>query len=141
MVAELDVMISLDTSKAVVMREGCAAGGHLINDVRACKAGSAERGGRGWRTGMPHGACRAARTMQVEPHYDDLLGGESLFDERIAACLGPVSRVKHLVLDPAMALARRWRTTISCWRKSVTARLPTSALGGHVTKVYDRQPA
>ena len=35
MVAELDVMISLDTSKAIVMREGCAAGGHLINDVRA----------------------------------------------------------------------------------------------------------
>ncbi|MEL1610974.1 dihydropteroate synthase, partial [Acinetobacter baumannii] len=32
MVSELDVMISLDTSKAIVMREGCAAGGHLIND-------------------------------------------------------------------------------------------------------------
>ena len=35
MVQELDVMISLDTSKAAVMRAGCAAGAHLINDVRA----------------------------------------------------------------------------------------------------------
>ena len=35
MVQELDVMISLDTSKAAVMREGCKAGAHLINDVRA----------------------------------------------------------------------------------------------------------
>ncbi|MGL6048823.1 MAG: dihydropteroate synthase, partial [Aeromonas salmonicida] len=35
LVAELDVMISLDTSKAAVMREGCKAGAHLINDVRA----------------------------------------------------------------------------------------------------------
>jgi hypothetical protein len=78
MVAELDVMISLDTSKAIVMREGCAAGGHLINDVRALQEPGAL--GAAAEAGVP--VCLMhmqgqPRTMQVEPHYDDLLGDNS----------------------------------------------------------------
>ena len=117
MVSELDVMISLDTSKAIVMREGCAAGGHLINDVRALQEPGAL--GAAAEAGVP--VCLMhmqgqPRTMQVEPHYDDLLGEvRAFFDERIAACLGPVSRVSIWYWIQAMALARRWRTTISCW--------------------------
>ncbi|HDU8491364.1 TPA: dihydropteroate synthase [Aeromonas hydrophila] len=108
MVAELEVMISLDTSKAAVMREGCAAGAHLINDVRAL---------------LEPGALAAAavanvpvclmhmqgqpRTMQAEPHYDDLLGEvRAFFDERIAACLAAGIRREQLLLDPGYGFGK-----------------------------------
>ncbi|MFQ2196514.1 dihydropteroate synthase [Aeromonas hydrophila] len=108
MVAELEVMISLDTSKAAVMREGCAAGAHLINDVRAL---------------LEPGALAAAavadvpvclmhmqgqpRTMQAEPHYDDLLGEvRAFFDERIAACLAAGIRRAQLLLDPGYGFGK-----------------------------------
>ncbi|MDU1143010.1 dihydropteroate synthase [Aeromonas rivipollensis] len=108
MVQELDVMISLDTSKAAVMRAGCAAGAHLINDVRAL---------------LEPGALVAAaeadvpvclmhmqgqpRTMQAEPHYDDLLGEvRAFFDERIAACLDAGIPRQHLLLDPGYGFGK-----------------------------------
>ncbi|ABK36170.1 dihydropteroate synthase [Aeromonas hydrophila] len=108
MVAELEVMISLDTSKAAVMREGCAAGAHLINDVRAL---------------LEPGALAAAavanvpvclmhmqgqpRTMQAEPHYDDLLGEvRAFFDERIAACLTAGIEREQLLLDPGYGFGK-----------------------------------
>ncbi|GKQ96148.1 dihydropteroate synthase [Aeromonas hydrophila] len=108
MVAELEVMISLDTSKAAVMREGCAAGAHLINDVRAL---------------LEPGALAAAavadvpvclmhmqgqpRTMQAEPHYDDLLGEvRAFFDERIAACLAAGIERGQLLLDPGYGFGK-----------------------------------
>ncbi|HHQ4651305.1 TPA: dihydropteroate synthase [Aeromonas hydrophila] len=108
MVAELEVMISLDTSKAAVMREGCAAGAHLINDVRAL---------------LEPGALAAAavanvpvclmhmqgqpRTMQAEPHYDDLLGEvRAFFDERIAACLAAGIERGLLLLDPGYGFGK-----------------------------------
>ncbi|MDM5089445.1 dihydropteroate synthase [Aeromonas bestiarum] len=108
MVAELDVMISLDTSKAAVMREGCKAGAHLINDVRAL---------------LEPGALAAAaeadvpvclmhmqgqpRTMQAEPHYDDLLGEvRAFFDERIAACLAAGIGRQQLLLDPGYGFGK-----------------------------------
>lgn len=108
MVAELEVMISLDTSKAAVMLEGCAAGAHLINDVRAL---------------LEPGALAAAavadvpvclmhmqgqpRTMQAEPHYDDLLGEvRAFFDERIAACLAAGIQREQLLLDPGYGFGK-----------------------------------
>ncbi|MFQ2164273.1 dihydropteroate synthase [Aeromonas hydrophila] len=108
MVAELEVMISLDTSKAAVMREGCAAGAHLINDVRAL---------------LEPGALAAAavadvpvclmhmqgqpRTMQAEPYYDDLLGEvRAFFDERIAACLAAGIERGQLLLDPGYGFGK-----------------------------------
>jgi dihydropteroate synthase len=108
MAQELDVMISLDTSKAAVMRAGCAAGGHLINDVRAL---------------LEPGALAAAaeadvpvclmhmqgqpRTMQAEPHYEDLLGEvRAFFDERIAACLDAGIPRRHLLLDPGYGFGK-----------------------------------
>jgi dihydropteroate synthase len=45
--------------------------------------------------------------MQVEPHYDDLLGEvRAFFDERIAACLGAGIPREHLVLDPGYGFGK-----------------------------------
>ncbi|MGY6038559.1 dihydropteroate synthase [Aeromonas sp. AE23HZ002T15] len=108
MVQELEVMISLDTSKAVVMREGCAAGAHLINDVRALLEPGALAAAT--EAGVP--VCLMhmqgqPRTMQAEPHYDDLLGEvRAFFDERIAACLSAGIRREHLLLDPGYGFGK-----------------------------------
>ncbi|MGL5596894.1 MAG: dihydropteroate synthase [Aeromonas sp.] len=105
---ELQVMISLDTSKAVVMQEGCAAGAHLINDVRALQEEGALLAAAQARVpvclmhmqGQP-------RTMQVEPHYDDLLGEvRAFFDERIAACTAAGIAREHLLLDPGYGFGK-----------------------------------
>ncbi|MGL5031388.1 MAG: dihydropteroate synthase [Aeromonas sp.] len=106
--SELQVMISLDTSKAVVMQEGCAAGAHLINDVRALQEEGALLAAAQARVpvclmhmqGQP-------RTMQVEPHYDDLLGEvRAFFDERIAACTAAGIAREHLLLDPGYGFGK-----------------------------------
>ena len=108
LVAELDVMISLDTSKAAVMREGCKAGAHLINDVRALL----EPGTLAVAAEADVPVCLMhmqgqPRTMQAEPHYDDLLGEvRAFFDERIAACLAAGIRRQQLLLDPGYGFGK-----------------------------------
>ncbi|ARW80932.1 dihydropteroate synthase [Aeromonas salmonicida] len=108
LVAELDVMVSLDTSKAAVMREGCKAGAHLINDVRALL----EPGALAVAAEADVPVCLMhmqgqPRTMQAEPHYDDLLGEvRAFFDERIAACLAAGIRRQRLLLDPGYGFGK-----------------------------------
>ncbi|MFL9602980.1 dihydropteroate synthase [Aeromonas dhakensis] len=108
MARELDVMISLDTSKAAVMREGCAAGAHLINDVRALL----EPGALAAAAAADVPVCLMhmqgqPRTMQAEPHYDDLLGEvRAFFDERIAACLTAGIAREQLLLDPGYGFGK-----------------------------------
>lgn len=106
--AELEVMISLDTSKAGVMREGCQAGAHLINDVRALQEEGALLAAAEARVpvclmhmqGQP-------RSMQVEPHYDDLLGEvRGFFDERITACMAAGIAREQLLLDPGYGFGK-----------------------------------
>lgn len=108
LVAELDVMVSLDTSKAAVMREGCKSGAHLINDVRALL----EPGALAVAAEADVPVCLMhmqgqPRTMQTEPHYDDLLGEvRAFFDERIAACLAAGIRRQQLLLDPGYGFGK-----------------------------------
>ncbi|ATP10758.1 dihydropteroate synthase [Aeromonas salmonicida] len=108
LVAELNVMISLDTSKAAVMREGCKAGAHLINDVRALL----EPGALAVAAEADVPVCLMhmqgqPRTMQAEPHYDNLLGEvRAFFDERIAACLAAGIRRQQLLLDPGYGFGK-----------------------------------
>ncbi|MGL6151901.1 MAG: dihydropteroate synthase [Aeromonas sobria] len=106
--AELEVMISLDTSKAGVMREGCQAGAHLINDVRALQEEGALLAAAEARVpvclmhmqGQP-------RTMQVEPHYDYLIGEvRAFFDERITACMAAGIAREQLLLDPGYGFGK-----------------------------------
>lgn len=108
MVKELDVMVSLDTSKAAVMAAGCAAGAHLINDVRALQEPGALDAAA--EAGVP--VCLMhmkgqPRTMQAEPHYDDLVGEvRAFFDERIAACLAAGIPRERLLLDPGYGFGK-----------------------------------
>ena len=73
--AEIDVVISIDTSKAAVMREAANAGAGLINDVRALQEPDAAKVAA--ETGLA--VCLMhmkgePRTMQAKPHYQDVVG-------------------------------------------------------------------
>ncbi|MFQ2194056.1 dihydropteroate synthase [Aeromonas jandaei] len=108
LVSECDVMLSLDTSKAVVMREGCKAGAHLINDVRALQEpGALDAAAEACVPVCLMHMQGQPRTMQVEPHYDDLVGEvKAFFDERIAACLAAGIAREQLLLDPGYGFGK-----------------------------------
>lgn len=106
--AQSDIVISVDTSKAEVMRESLAVGADLINDVRAlqepgCRAVVAEYG-------VP--VCLMhmqgqPRTMQSSPQYDDLFADiEQFFKEQIAACEAAGIHRDKILLDPGFGFGK-----------------------------------
>jgi len=103
-----DVWISIDTSKAEVMRQAAEAGADIINDVRALQEpGALEVAAK---TGLPICLMHMQgqpRTMQANPHYDDLLleVGEFL-EERISACESVGISREQLILDPGFGFGK-----------------------------------
>lgn len=103
-----DVWISIDTSKAEVMRQAIEAGADIINDVRALQEqGALEVAAE---SGLP--VCLMhmqgqPRTMQANPHYDDLLKevGEFL-QERVQACEAKGMKKSQLILDPGFGFGK-----------------------------------
>ncbi|WP_099607650.1 dihydropteroate synthase [Vibrio coralliilyticus] len=103
-----DVWISIDTSKAEVMRQAIEAGADIINDVRALQEqGALEVAAE---SGLP--VCimhmqGQPRTMQANPHYDDLLKevGEFL-QERVQACEAKGMKKSQLILDPGFGFGK-----------------------------------
>ncbi len=105
---ELDVMISVDTSKARVMSEACRAGAHLINDVRALQ----EPGALAAAAASEALICLMhmqgqPRTMQQAPRYGDLFGDiDAFFSQRIAACQAQGIPARRLLLDPGFGFGK-----------------------------------
>ncbi|AMG31104.1 dihydropteroate synthase [Grimontia hollisae] len=106
--SRFDCWISIDTSKASVMREAVLAGADMINDVRALReTGALETAAE---TGVP--VCLMhmqgqPRTMQANPTYQDLFGDIfSFFDERIKACEEAGINRQKIVLDPGFGFGK-----------------------------------
>ncbi|WP_413722092.1 dihydropteroate synthase [Sodalis sp. RH23] len=104
----LDVAISVDTSRALVMRESAAAGAHLINDIRALRDPGALEAARD--SGLP--VCLMhmqgePRSMQQAPHYDDVLAEvDRFFAGRIADCVAAGIPKNKLLLDPGFGFGK-----------------------------------
>lgn len=103
-----DCWISIDTSKAQVMTEAVMAGADLINDVRALQdPGALEAAAKAnvpiclmHMQGQP-------RTMQTQPHYDDLITDVSEFlAERVQACENAGILRVQLLLDPGYGFGK-----------------------------------
>ncbi len=106
--AQFDVWISIDTSKAEVMRQAALVGADIINDVRALQEPNALEVAA--KTGLP--VCLMhmqgqPRTMQANPHYDDLIKdvGEFL-EERVSACESVGIDRNKLILDPGFGFGK-----------------------------------
>lgn len=105
---ESDIVISIDTSKAAVMRSAVQAGANMINDVYALRA---------------EGALAAAaeqdvpvclmhmqgepRTMQQSPAYVDLIKDiKEFFAARIDACIEAGIKREQILLDPGFGFGK-----------------------------------
>ena len=103
-----NIIVSIDTSKANVMKEAIEHGAGLINDVRAllnegCLAAVAQSNVAlclMHMQGLP-------RTMQSAPCYDDLINDvTSFFEDRILACQQTGIAKERLILDPGFGFGK-----------------------------------
>ena len=116
--ARLPVSISVDTSKAAVMREAVSAGATMINDVLALRgAGALETAA----------ACDVPvclmhmqgepRTMQRDPRYGDVVEEVASFlVERREACVAAGIPASRVVLDPGFGFGKSLRHNLLLMR-------------------------
>ncbi|NIH15524.1 dihydropteroate synthase [Serratia symbiotica] len=103
-----EVFISVDTSKAGVIRESAQAGVHLINDIRSLQEPGALAAAA--ESGLP--VCLMhmqgqPRTMHHAPHYDDLIADVKIFFERhIKRCHDAGITNQQLLLDPGFGFGK-----------------------------------
>lgn len=103
-----DVWISVDTSKAIVIREAARAGIHLINDIRSLQEPGALQAAA--ETGLP--VCLMhmqgqPKTMQHSPKYEDVVAEVAeYFVEQIARCENAGIPKSKLLLDPGFGFGK-----------------------------------
>lgn len=116
--AELDVIISLDTSTPAVMREGARLGAGLINDVRSFRRDGALEAAAD--SGLP--VCLMHMlgepgTMQQDPQYQDVTGEVCDFlERRMADCLAAGIPAERIVLDPGFGFAKTLAHNLSLFK-------------------------
>lgn len=103
-----DIPVSVDTSSPEVMRAAADAGASMINDVRALRRPGAVEAAA--MTGLPvclmHMQGEPA-TMQLAPHYDDLVGDIVTFlRERMQRCIASGISTEKLILDPGIGFGK-----------------------------------
>ncbi|CAH0526778.1 dihydropteroate synthase [Vibrio hippocampi] len=106
--ARSDVWISIDTSKAEVMKQAIAAGVDIVNDVRALQ----EPGALEVVADSDVPVCimhmqGQPRTMQFEPHYNDVLSDVADFlEQRVTECEQAGITKQRLILDPGFGFGK-----------------------------------
>lgn len=126
--AELDVTVSVDTSKADVMRAAIDAGATMVNDVRALRA----RGALAAVADNDVAVCLMhmqgePRTMQQDPTYDDVVSEVRAFLlERAAECIEAGIEARRIVLDPGFGFGKTLAHNLALF-----ARLDAFTATGH----------
>jgi dihydropteroate synthase len=116
--AELDVIVSVDTSTPLVMLEAARLGAGLINDVRALRRDGALLAAAA--TGLP--VCLMHMQgepgdMQRSPHYVDLLSEVSaFFAQRLVACASVGIQAEQVLLDPGFGFAKNLEHNLSLFK-------------------------
>lgn len=108
LVAEFDVIVSVDTSSPELMRLSAQGGAHLINDVRALqRPGAMEVAAE---VGLP--VCLMhmqgdPKTMQNRPAYADVIDDVSqFFRHRLNACVAAGIDKDRIILDPGFGFGK-----------------------------------
>ena len=103
-----DCWISVDSSKAQVMQEAAKVGMDLINDIRALQESDALQ--TAVRLALP--VCimhmqGQPRTMQLNPHYDDVVADVLKFmQQRTEQCLASGIKKENLIWDPGFGFGK-----------------------------------
>ena len=103
-----DVWISVDTSKAEVMRQSIAAGADLINDVRSLQEpGALEVAAKAQVPVCIMHMKGQPKTMQINPEYDNVLDEvESFLLDKLAACEKAGIPRENVILDPGFGFGK-----------------------------------
>ncbi|MFT5502191.1 MAG: dihydropteroate synthase, partial [Woeseiaceae bacterium] len=106
--SNLDVAVSIDTSKPEVMRAAVAAGATLINDVFALRRDEA----LATAAELQVAVCLVhmfgqPQTMQEQPSYDNLPGDVIDFlQQRVATCLQAGIAGDCIIIDPGFGFGK-----------------------------------
>jgi dihydropteroate synthase len=107
--AEWPIKISVDTSKAQVMREAIAVGADMINDIMALRGEgclATVAASEQVQICLMH-IQGEPRTMQESPHYEDVVGEIKAFLlERVQACLDMGIASNRLLIDPGFGFGK-----------------------------------
>jgi len=103
-----EVWISVDTSKAEVIREAARAGAHIINDIRSLS----EPGALEAAAAVDLPVCLMhmqgePRTMQQAPEYQNVVNEvDAYFVDQIARCEAAGIKKANLLLDPGFGFGK-----------------------------------
>ncbi|MBB6091879.1 dihydropteroate synthase [Povalibacter uvarum] len=107
--AQTKAIVSVDTSKAAVIRAALQAGASMVNDVRALR----EEGALEAVAASDAGVCLMhmqgePRTMQSDPQYIDVVAEVKRFlADRVGACVAAGIGRDRIVLDPGIGFGKR----------------------------------
>ena len=116
----LGARISVDTMKSEVARAAVAAGATYVNDVTAFRhdPGMAELvAERGLDCCLMH-MLGEPRTMQQDPHYDDVVSDVKAFlEERLAAAVAAGVPEERVQLDPGIGFGKTLEHNLELLRR------------------------
>jgi len=106
--AQTSAVISVDTSKPEVMRAAADAGAGLLNDVRAFSEPGALQAAAATQCAVCVMHMQGdPRTMQLAPHYDDVVKEVRAFLlERVAACRAAGIESQRIAIDPGFGFGK-----------------------------------
>ena len=107
--ARVDVPVSVDTSKAAVIRAAVRAGATLINDVRALREeGALQVAAEGDAAVCLMHMQGEPRTMQADPQYSNVVADVKAFlADRIDACVAAGIGKERIAIDPGIGFGKR----------------------------------
>ena len=119
-VAELDVVVSVDTHKPAVAEAALAAGAHLVNDVSGLRgpamAALCARTGAGLV--IMHTRVEPKGTLLEPGFYEDVVEDvRSFLAERVAVAVGEGVAPEQLLLDPGPDFAKTPAQTVAVLRR------------------------
>jgi dihydropteroate synthase len=106
---QTSVPLAVDTCKAEVARQALEAGAHILNDITALQGDvDMPAVARTFQAGVILMHMRGTpATMQVRPHYDDVVAEVAGFLEaRLQACLDLGIAGAQVVLDPGIGFGK-----------------------------------
>jgi len=105
---EFDTIISIDTSKAEVMKEAVSAGAGIINDVRALREPGALTIAKDCKVPVCLMHMKGEpRSMQENPQYDDVVNDVKAFlRERIQCCEQAGIAGDQILVDPGFGFGK-----------------------------------
>jgi dihydropteroate synthase len=115
-----ELPVSIDTSKAEVVRQALSVGAVLVNDVTALRADPDLAGvvaDAGCYLCLMH-MLGEPRTMQDDPHYDDVASEVAAFlEERLAFAVSAGIREENVCLDPGIGFGKTTEHNVELIRR------------------------